>query len=112
MDINNKLSYQLTVETLTDITVSMVEHHEQLDPVLTLNFIDHYRAYVKNASDEKSWKIPLVKFESFITNQEMLDLASSYISLEIGEQSTAPKALKVSAPLRVESVVENVVGNT
>ena len=111
MNIKNKCSYQLTIDTLTDITVSMVEHHELLDPILTLNFIDHYRAYAKNYADEKSRETPLVKFESFITNQEVLNLATSYIALEIGEQLTAPKALKVSTPLRVEYVVENVAQN-
>lgn len=109
MDIENKCDYRLTIDTLTDITVSMVEHHELLDPILTLNFIDHYRAYVHHYADEKVGDTALINFESFITNQAMLYLASTYIALETGEPLTAPKALTVSTPLRVESVVEKVV---
>lgn len=85
----------MTVETLTDITVSMVGHQELLDAILTINFIDHYRAYLQNYAYEEIVIIPLVNFESFITSQKMLNSAASHITIETGEQTTAPIALNV-----------------
>ena len=95
MIIYKKRSLQLTIDTLTDISASIIEHREMLDPIVTLNFIDHYRAYVQDYSDRKLWGAPLVNFESFITSQKLLNSASSYIAVESGEQQViAPIALK------------------
>ena len=92
--------YLLTIDTLADITVSMVEHHKVLNSTRTLNFIDHYRAYLEHNVAEALSDNPLVKFDRFITDQQLLNAAATYIALDEGEQLKAPQALKV-IPLKV-----------
>ena len=96
----NSNRYQLTIDTLDDIAVSLVEHHKLLDSTRILNFIDHYGAYVEHCADEKLSDDPLVKFGCFITNQQLLNAASTYIALHAAEPITAPRALNV-IPLKV-----------
>lgn len=95
MSNHRKRRLELTTDTLIDISAGIIEHHEMRDAAIALNFIDHYRAYLQDYSDREAWKFPLVDFGSFITNQTLLNSASSCISVESGEQQlVAPIALK------------------
>lgn len=85
--------YQLTIDTLNNITGSLVEHQEQLNNARVVNLIDHYRDYIENYTEDDSTEFPLIKFESFITNQSLLNSASARIALDTGESITPPKAI-------------------
>ncbi len=100
-------SLQLTIDTLADIASALVEHHETLDPVSSLNFIDHYRAYLLHCSKTAPMANAAADFPSFIIDQSLLDTAARYIAAESGEPNTiAPRALSLLSnniyPIKVQ----------
>jgi len=93
MVIIKKSGYKFAINILSDIVAAICEREKQLDLIIAANYIDHYRAHLTLSGEAMQLESNETDFDTFITDQTLIDLATAYIAQEANETVAPLKAL-------------------